>query len=81
MDKEHSFLLIENLQALTDIQSLYAAAPVELQHEWINTVFDRKLYYSGRSYRTQYIIPVLAHNELELSEKGLLYIDKKRDLR
>ena len=42
----------------------------------MNLGFDRSLSYSDDSYRTPYLHPLFAHNELILKEKGLLKIEQ-----
>jgi hypothetical protein len=42
-------------------------------------VFDNSLYFEDQIYRTPYLIPELAHNELKMREKNLLYIKKREN--
>jgi len=75
-------LLIENIDLLTDMRSVYLSAQKTSQkQELIRMVFDNSLYYKDRIYRTPYLIPELAHNELIMKEKRLLIINKKGDSR
>lgn len=70
-------LLRENLGKLSDLQAIFKMANTPQKHELIRKGFDDRLYYQDNVYRTPYIIPELAHNELILKDKGLLIIDKK----
>jgi site-specific DNA recombinase len=73
-------LLRENIGFLTDIGGVYVRADTRQKQELIRTVFDQALYYQDGIYRTPYLIPELAHNELVLKEKGLLIVEKKTGL-
>ena len=74
----HAILKL-NIGLLTDIRNLYVKCNTLQKQELIRTVFDNSLYYEDRIYRTPYLIPELAHNELKMKEKGLLIITKKGD--
>jgi hypothetical protein len=73
---------VENIAWLTDMRNVYQSCQTTLQkQELIRTVFDNSLYFEDHIYRTPYLIPELAHNELKMREKTLLYIEKKRENR
>jgi site-specific DNA recombinase len=75
-------LLMENISWLTDMSNVYKSCRTTLQkQELIRLVFDNSLYFEDHIYRTPYLIPELAHNELKMREKNLLYIEKKRENR
>ncbi len=78
-DKEAMILLYKYLYKLCDMVSLYEEYDVLGKQELVRLVFDSKLYYLNGSYRTPYIMNIFSHNLLILSEKKLLFLDKKRD--
>jgi DNA invertase Pin-like site-specific DNA recombinase len=72
-------LLKQNISLLTDIRNLYVKCTTLQKQELIRAVFDNSLYYEDHIYRTPYLIPELAHNDLKMKEKGLLIVTKKGD--
>jgi len=72
-------LLDENLLKLTNLQYVFEKSTTLQKQELIKTVFDSKLYYQDKLYRTSYIMPVFEHNIHILKQKQLLEIDEKRD--
>jgi site-specific DNA recombinase len=69
------YLLENNLQKLTDLQSVYKAAPLTQGQELLRMVFDNSLYLKDKVYRTTYVMPVFTHNLLILNQKNLLVLD------
>ncbi|MGI8583427.1 MAG: recombinase family protein [Chitinophagaceae bacterium] len=72
--------LQKELDKLGDLQRLYNISDTFQKQQLIRLGFDSKLYYKEGTYRTPYIMPILAHNTLILKEKRLLLIDEKRGL-
>lgn len=55
------------------MRNVYQSCKTTLQQqELIRLVFDNPLYFEDHIYRTPYLIPELAHNELKMKEKGCL---------
>ena len=82
LGKDHNdthTLLTENINWLKDMRQVYHTANLLQKQELIRTVFDNSLFYQDKVYRTPYLIPELAHNELKMKEKGLLLLIKKGD--
>jgi site-specific DNA recombinase len=73
------YLLKQNLIKLTDMNANYKTLDTLGKQEMIRTVFDSKLYYQEKVYRTPFIMPIFTHNLLILKQKQLLLIDKKGD--
>jgi hypothetical protein len=73
-------LLLENIGHLSDTRKVYLTVNLLQKQELIRTVFDNSLYYEKNVYRTPYLIPELAHNELIMKEKNLLIIEKKEEI-
>jgi len=72
-------LLVKNIGLLIDMESVYLSCPTTAKkQELIRTVFDNSLWYEDQVYRTPYLIPELAHNELIMKERRLLFIEKER---
>jgi hypothetical protein len=63
------------------MRQIYHSANLLQKQELIRMVFDNSLFYQDKVYRTPYLIPELAHNELKMKEKGLLILIKKGDSR
>lgn len=78
VDSTHS-LLINNVGALSDMEYVYTRSNTVQKQQLVRVVFDNGLYYENGSYRTPYLIPQLAHNELIMREKKVLFIEKKGD--
>jgi site-specific DNA recombinase len=72
-------LLDKNLHRLADLKQVYVSANTLQKQELIRMVFDNRLYYRDKIYRTPYIMPVFAHNTLILKEKKLLIYEQKRE--
>ena len=77
-DNELNSLLQTNLQELTDMQNIYTIASTIQKQQMLNMVFDNRLYYKDRIYRTPYLFEIFQHNTLILKQKRLLLIDEKR---
>lgn len=65
------------LMNLTDMNYIYTKATMPQKQQFLNLVFDSRLYYSNNIYRTPYLLPIFSHNTLILNEKGLLIIDEQ----
>lgn len=78
-ENETWYLLETELYKLSDLNYIYNAATTLQKQQLIRIGFDNSLYYRNKSYRTRYIMPVLAHNELILREKQLLFLDNPSD--
>ncbi len=75
-DKEEVYQLFkEELEKLTDMNYIYQGISLKDKHQFINQVFDSRLYYSEKSYRTPFLLPIFMHNALILKEKALCIID------
>jgi len=61
---------------LTDLYSHYEMMDLNDKHEFINVVFDRRLYYADQSYRTPFLHYAFKHKEMILKEKRLLLIEQ-----
>ncbi len=78
-DNELHFLLKENIYALSDMLFVYQNASTLEKQELIKLVFDNRLYYKNKIYRTPHIMQIFEHNTLILKQKQLLELDEKRD--
>lgn len=75
-------LLVKNIGLLTDMESVYISAQKTSQkQELVRLVFDNSLWYEDRVYRTPYIIPEFAHNELIMRERRLFSGKRKGEPR
>ena len=75
-DTEQTFFLLKNnLHRLTDLCSIYTTASLTDKRELLRQVFDNRLYYRTKVYRTPFLMPVFHHNIQILSEKQLLILD------
>ncbi len=72
-------LLEENLYALSDMQGLFNTATTTQKQQLVKLVFDNKLYYKDKTYRTPYLMEIFHHNTFILKQKQLLELDEKRD--
>lgn len=72
-------ILKKHLHHLGDLKYVYNQSDTIEKRVFVSKVFDSNLYYKNGIYRTPTLVPVLAHNELIMRDKGLLIIDKKRD--
>lgn len=66
------------LDHLTGLKFVYKSLSVSDGQELLRKVFDQNLYYKEGTYRTPILIKALAHNELQLRKKGLLFWERKR---
>ena len=72
-------LLDTNLDKLSDMRFVYDLANTNGKQQIVKLVFDSRLYYQDKVYRTPYVMPLLTHNLLILKQKNLLVLDKKGD--
>jgi site-specific DNA recombinase len=80
-DQNEVFLLLrENLQELSDMQYVYNASSTMQKQELIRMVFDNRLYYKDKIYRTPYMMSIFTHNLLILKEKSLLELDGRGEM-
>lgn len=77
-DKQFHLLLNKNLDLLTDMEFIYQHADTMEKQALIRLVFDNRLYYQEKIYRTPYIMDIFRHNELILKQKRILIIDEKK---
>lgn len=77
VNNEAFLLLDENLKDLTNLTQVYNDAELTDKQLLLNTVFDSRLYYQNKTYRTPYIMDIFKHNLLILSQKQLLFLDQK----
>lgn len=73
-------LLQDNLYSLTDMQFIYNSSSTEDKQELLRKVFDNRLYYKEKIYRTPYMMEIFHHNTLILKQKQLLELDEKKGL-
>lgn len=78
-ENEFFYLLDANLQMLTNLKELFNVASLSDKQQLLNMVFDSKLYYQNRIYRTPYLMEIFHHNTLILKQKQLLILDEKGD--
>jgi site-specific DNA recombinase len=79
-ENETWYLLETELERLTDLNYLYAAATTLQKQQLIRIGFDSRLYYRMGAYRTPYIMPLLTHNTLILKQKNLLFYDEQKEI-
>ncbi|MEC3880201.1 recombinase family protein [Parapedobacter sp. 10938] len=80
-DQSRAFMILEDrLDLLTDMRHVYAQSDTLQKREFVNRVFDSNLYYEDGIYRTPTMLNILAHNHMEMKEKGLLIYEKKEGL-
>lgn len=72
-------ILNKHLNLLTDMRYVYKQADTMQKREFVSMVFDNNLYYQDGIYRTPTMMSILAHNALEMREKGYLIYENKRD--
>ncbi|HMG66322.1 MAG TPA: hypothetical protein VK588_01510, partial [Chitinophagaceae bacterium] len=72
---EVNLILGNNLDKLSDMESLYKSSTTLQKQELVRQVFDNNLYYENKVYRTPYIMPVFSHNIQILKDKRLLIVD------
>lgn len=68
--------LNELLPKIGDLKTAFNAMDLTKQQQFINVVFDNSLYYANESYRTPKLLELFSHKELELKEKGLLFVEQ-----
>jgi site-specific DNA recombinase len=64
------------LPHLVDIPNLFRNANIAQKHALIRRVFKHGFTYKEGSFRTLFLNPAFAHNELILKEKGLLFVEQ-----
>lgn len=62
------------LPKLNNVRELFYTWPLHQQHLFVNMAFGYGLTYQDGVYRTPFLHPLFAHNELILKEKGLLLL-------
>lgn len=67
----------EEFRRLSNLKAIYYDASTVRKQELIRVVFDSRLYYKNKAYRTPFLLNLFDANSLIFSEKGLLFIDKK----
>ncbi len=72
-------ILNEQLDAFTDIKSVYHKFDTLEKREFIDLVFDSNLYYENGIYRTPTMMNMLSLNYLKMRDLGVMIVDKKRD--
>ena|ERR1035437_3844548 len=77
-EDEIYILLRENLEALTDMQYVYVHSNTEQKQVLVRKVFDNRLYYQNKIYRTPYMMDIFHHNLLILKQEQLLELDEKK---
>lgn len=77
-ENQYHLLLNKNLDLLSDMEFIYQNASTTEKQALIRMVFDNRLYYKNKIYRTPYIMEIFRHNELILKQKRLLEIDEKK---
>jgi site-specific DNA recombinase len=70
-------LLQEQLYKLKHMPELYNSASIMEKRQLVKLVFDSRLYYREKVYRTPYVMEVFEHNAVILREKNLLLIEEK----
>ncbi|HVV06893.1 MAG TPA: hypothetical protein VHC96_21830, partial [Puia sp.] len=64
------------LPALSDFPGIFGKANIFQKHSILREVFKGGLIYVDGAFRTPRLHPALAHNELILKEKGLLFVEQ-----
>jgi site-specific DNA recombinase len=64
------------IPALLDLVAIFKKATVFQKHTILREVFKGGLTYVGGLFRTPFLNSALAHNELILNEKGLLFVEQ-----
>lgn len=73
-----SLKLRNELDKLSDLQSVYLSATLPQKQELLRKGFDNGLYYQNGLYRTPYMMPIFHHSILTLKEKRLLEMDENK---
>lgn len=77
-EEKHIWYLVQDeLEKLSDLHYLYQIGSTTDKQQLIRLGFDSRLYYSGGTYRTPYMMPIFTHNTLIMKEKGLLVLDQQ----
>lgn len=79
INNEQAFEILDNLNMLSDIGSIYEQADTLKKCEFVNLVFDGNLYYQEGIYRTPTMLELFSHNASKMEEKRYLIYNKKRD--
>lgn len=58
---------------------VYNSCSTEDKQKVLGKVFDNRLYYQNKVYRTPYMMKIFHHDSLILKQKQLLELDEKRD--
>lgn len=74
-----SELVKGQLPFLSDMGFVWNKSKTLEKQQLIRIVFDNRLYYQEKTYRTPYLLELLSHNQLILKQKQLLLIEKKED--
>ena len=77
-DNEIEMLLKNELDKLSDLQSVYLSATLPQKQELLRKGFDNGLYYQNGLYRTPYMMSIFHHSILILKEKRLLEMDENK---
>ena len=67
---------VQLIPALLDVKAIFKKATIFQKHSILREVFKGGLTYVGDAFRTPFLHPVLAHNELIIREKGLLFVEQ-----
>lgn len=79
IEKEAWYLMHSEIEKLGDLDYVYTAMPTEQKQQMVRIVFDSRLYYQQKIYRTPYVLDIFKHNLLILKQKQLLELDEKRE--
>ena len=60
----------------TDLKAIFKKATIFQKHSILREVLKGGLTYVGDAFRTPFLHPALAHNELIIKEKGLLFVEQ-----
>jgi site-specific DNA recombinase len=75
-DDENLSRAVRLIPALLDLKAIFKRATVFQKHSILREVFKGGLTYVGDTFRTPFLHPALAHNELIIKEKGLLFAEQ-----
>ncbi len=71
-----STIINDIIPVLTNLKKMFSELPIDRQHLLLDLVSNKSLIYDNAGYRTPYLNPLFAHNELILKEKGLLKVEQ-----
>ena len=74
--RDYYTVLDRIIDKLTNVKGSFHALPVNKRPQFLQVVFGPCLWYEDGTFRTPYIHPMFAYNELILKEKGLLEIQQ-----